>query len=165
MPAPSRSANSTFTYRAENEAATRRLGAALADVLPAGAVVSLEGTLGAGKTRLVQAIAEGCGVPRETVTSPTFVLCNEYNGSRMIYHFDAYRVNSVGEFADLGVEEYFDLGGLTLIEWGDRVAEILPPQRITIRVEVAGPEAREFTLTSGDRSFDPRAALSKRLVA
>ena len=91
----------------------------------------LIGTLGAGKTRLVQAVAAAVGVPRANVTSPTFVLVNEYTGGRLpIYHFDTYRLKDDDEFLNLGPDEYFDSNGLTFVEWADRVADLLPADRV-----------------------------------
>ena len=111
-----------LTFHLENEQDTERLGAALAEVLPPGTVVALIGTLGAGKTRLVQAVAAALGVPRGSVTSPTFVLVNEYRQGRLpVYHFDTYRLKDDDEFLDLGPDEYFESDGLTFVEWADRV--------------------------------------------
>lgn len=129
-----------------SEADTVSLGKKLAETLPPGSVVSLTGTLGAGKTRLVQAIAESLGVTEE-VTSPTFVLVNEYTtGRRPIYHFDAYRLKDDDEFLELGPEEYFASQGLTFIEWGDRVERCLPPAAIFVRIEVLEGEARRVQI-------------------
>ena len=89
-----------LAFHAADEMATDRLGAALADVLPGGSVVALCGTLGAGKTRLVQAIAAATGVARRSVVSPTFVLVQQYEGRRTIYHLDAYRLRDEDEFRD-----------------------------------------------------------------
>ena len=108
-----------FIYEAADESATAALGAALADALPDGTVVALCGTLGAGKTQLVQAVAEACGIERRAVTSPTFVLAQEYHGRRTIYHLDVYRLTRPEEFLELGPEEYFGSKGLVLIEWAD----------------------------------------------
>ena len=115
-----------FIFNAANEAATAALGHALADVLPPGTTVALCGTLGAGKTRLVQAIAEALGVDRRDVVSPTFVLIQEYRGRRTIYHIDAYRLRDEDEFQQLGPDEYFESDGLVLVEWADRVEGSLP---------------------------------------
>src|SRR5213078_3989368 len=82
-----------YAYHSASLADTDRLGSALADALPDGAVVALCGTLGAGKTRLVQALAAACGIDRSEVVSPTFVLCHEHSGSRTLYHFDVYRLS------------------------------------------------------------------------
>jgi tRNA threonylcarbamoyladenosine biosynthesis protein TsaE len=137
-----------FIFLADNESDTRRLGAALAQVLPPGTTLALIGTLGAGKTRLVQALAAGCGVPPDTVVSPTFVLCQEYHGRRTLYHLDAYRLKDDDEFLELGPEEYFASDGITLIEWADRVLDCLPPQRLEIHIEVVGDTARQFRLAA-----------------
>src|SRR5215831_9746332 len=110
---------SRSVFEAADEAATDRFGAALAGVLPAGSVVALLGTLGAGKTRLVQAIGAACGVLREEVVSPTFVLCQEYHGCQVINHLDAYRLRDVDELRELGIEELFESEALTIIEWAD----------------------------------------------
>jgi tRNA threonylcarbamoyladenosine biosynthesis protein TsaE len=135
-----------FVFTAANEEATERLGAALAAALPGGTVVALNGTLGAGKTRLVQAFAAAHGVARDAATSPTFVLVNEYRGRLPIYHIDAYRIRDDDEFIELGVEEFFESDGVTLIEWADRVARCLPGERVEIACEAVGETARRFTL-------------------
>ena len=135
-------------FEAFSEADTARLGAALAEVLPDGTTVALCGTLGAGKTRLVQAIAEAAGVNRRDVVSPTFVLIQQYHGRRTIYHIDAYRLRDDDEFRALGPEEYFESDGLALIEWADRVRACLPVERVEIHIEVTGPESRRFEVAA-----------------
>lgn len=136
-----------LTLNLNNEDETQRLGAALAAVLPPGTVVGLIGTLGAGKTRLVQAVAAALGVPAGNVTSPTFVLVNEYRQGRLpIYHFDTYRLKDDDEFLELGPEEYFSGDGLTFVEWADRVEHLLPPDHVEIEIEVVGDTARRVYL-------------------
>ncbi|MFN0017893.1 MAG: tRNA (adenosine(37)-N6)-threonylcarbamoyltransferase complex ATPase subunit type 1 TsaE [Pirellulaceae bacterium] len=135
-----------FDFKSESLADTERLGGALAAALPDGAVVALCGTLGAGKTRLVQALAAACGIDRSEVTSPTFVLCQEHTGSRTLYHFDVYRLAGDDEFQRLGPQEYFSAGGITLIEWADKVAASLPEERLEITIAVTGEMSRQFTL-------------------
>jgi len=142
-----------FVFEADDETGTRRLGAALARALPPGTTVALIGTLGAGKTRLVQAVAAACGVPAGTVVSPTFVLCQEYHGRRTLYHLDAYRLKDDDEFLQLGPEEYFASDGITLIEWADRVLDCLPPQRLEIHIDVVGDTARRFRLVAVGAEF------------
>jgi tRNA threonylcarbamoyladenosine biosynthesis protein TsaE len=152
-----------LTYDASDETATARLGAALADVLPPGTTVALCGTLGAGKTRLVQAIAEASGVPRRDVVSPTFVLIQEYRGRRPVYHIDAYRIRDNDEFQELGPDEYFESSGITLVEWADRVAGLLPPERIEVHIAVTGETSRRFEVTAvGERYADVVARLAQR---
>ena len=99
--------------------------AALAEALPYG-VVALDGPLGAGKTRLVQAVAAACGVDRRDVVSPTFVLMHEYHGDRPIYHIDVYRLRDDDEFLQLGVDEHFGPPNLVLIEWAGRMERCMP---------------------------------------
>ncbi len=136
-----------FTFTAQSEEDTDRLGAALAAALSPGTVVGLIGTLGAGKTRLVQAVAAGLGVPRSNVTSPTFVLVNEYTGGRMpIYHFDTYRLKDDDEFLILRPDEYFDGDGLTFVEWADRVEALLPAERVEITIVPTGETRRQFSI-------------------
>jgi tRNA threonylcarbamoyladenosine biosynthesis protein TsaE len=132
---------------AQNEQDTERLGAALAEALTPGSTVALVGTLGAGKTRLVQSVAGALGVAPDSVTSPTFVLVNEYVGRRLkIFHFDTYRLKDEDEFLELGPEEYFDSDGLVFVEWADRVAHLLPEDRLEISLEVVGEDARRITI-------------------
>jgi tRNA threonylcarbamoyladenosine biosynthesis protein TsaE len=142
-----------LVYTAADESATTALGSALAEVLPGGSTVALSGTLGAGKTRLVQAIAEALGVDRLTVVSPTFVLIQEYTGRRKIYHFDAYRLKDLDEFLALGPEEYFDSDGLVLIEWADRVADGLPAEFLSIDISVTGENERRFKISAKGESY------------
>ena len=156
----------SYRFVARNEADTRRLGAALAEVLPPGTTVALVGTLGAGKTRLVQALAEACGVPHDTVVSPTFVLCQPYHGRRTLFHLDAYRLADDDEFLELGPEEYFESDGLTLIEWADRVHRCLPPERLEIRIEVTGETERTFAITAVGTTLEAAVAvLAERLAS
>jgi len=145
---------SEFTFDAEDEVATDRLGDALAETIPDGTTIALCGTLGAGKTRLVQAIAAASGIDRRQVLSPTFVLVQEYSGSRTIYHFDAYRIRDDDEFLELGPDEYFESDGVTLIEWADRVADCLPREYVEITIEVTGAAARQFRVQAIGESLD-----------
>src|SRR4051812_2872885 len=118
-----------IVFDAADEAGTERLGAALAAVLPPGTVVALSGTLGAGKTRLVQAIAAASGVERADVVSPTFVLVATHHGSRTIHHLDAYRLRDEDEFREIGADELLASEALTIIEWAEKVAGELPDDR------------------------------------
>ncbi len=86
------------------------------------------------------------GVDVRDVVSPTFVMVREYPGPRPLYHFDAYRVRDLDEFFELGAAEYFDGGGLTFVEWADRVTAALPEQRLEIEITVTGEAARDFHL-------------------
>ena len=105
---------------------TRAVAAALAAHLEAGDVVVLVGDLGAGKTTFAQGIARGLGV-EGPVTSPTFTLVQQYAGRLPVAHVDVYRLDRIQELHDLGFEELIDGPGVTIIEWGDTVRQVLPP--------------------------------------
>jgi len=131
----------------EDLAATLALGHRLGQRLFAGSVVALVGQLGAGKTHLARSIAEGLGVAdSRVVTSPTFVLIQEYAGRLPIYHFDAYRLAGDEPFADLGAEEYLEGDGVCLIEWADRVPGSLPADHLRVELTVTGPTSRRAEL-------------------
>jgi tRNA threonylcarbamoyladenosine biosynthesis protein TsaE len=127
--------------------ATAVLGHRLGELLFPGAVVALVGPLGAGKTQLTRAIAEGLGLKDgRAVTSPTFVLIQEYAARLPVYHFDVYRLRSAVEFFDLAAGEYLEGDGVCLIEWGDRVEAYLPPDHLRVTLGVAGETARRARL-------------------
>lgn len=107
-------------------------------------VLALTGELGAGKTCFVQGLAAGLGVPLDCyVRSPSFTLMNEYGGGRLpLYHFDFYRLNDAAELADLGLEEYFDGEGVTVIEWADRFPRELPAYAIRIEFRIVDETTR-----------------------
>jgi tRNA threonylcarbamoyladenosine biosynthesis protein TsaE len=136
-------------------AATRAFGRRIGQRLWPGAVVALIGPLGAGKTHLARAIAEGLDIAESrVVTSPTFVLVQEYSARLPIYHFDAYRLNTEAEFADLGAHEYFESGGVSLIEWADRVPDCLPAEHLRVRLTVRGETARQAEVEGRGKPYE-----------
>ncbi|MCC5466132.1 tRNA (adenosine(37)-N6)-threonylcarbamoyltransferase complex ATPase subunit type 1 TsaE [Pelosinus baikalensis] len=112
---------------------TSAFGKRLAKVLSAGKVVCLVGDLGAGKTLLVQGLAEGLGIA-ESVHSPTFTILNVYEGRFPVYHFDLYRLENAGELFDIGFYEYTEADGLSIIEWADKFPEELPAEYLWIEI-------------------------------
>jgi tRNA threonylcarbamoyladenosine biosynthesis protein TsaE len=136
--------------------ATQRFGHVLSRHVFPGAVIALVGPLGAGKTHLVRAVAEGLDIPDgRVVSSPTFVLIQEYAARLPIYHFDAYRLQNEAEFADLGVHEYFEGGGVCLVEWADRVPGCLPAEYLSITFSVTGETSRRIEVVPrGERYKD-----------
>ncbi|MBI5761678.1 MAG: tRNA (adenosine(37)-N6)-threonylcarbamoyltransferase complex ATPase subunit type 1 TsaE [Planctomycetales bacterium] len=154
-----------WTFHAASEDDTRRLGEAIGAAALSGLVIALVGQLGAGKTRLVRAIADGAGVRDQIVNSPTYVLVQEYHGRLPIYHFDTYRLRSLDEFIELGAEEYLGADGVCCIEWADRVADVLPPDVLRIEIAVVGRDDRRFGITANGPTsasvlFKFRTALS-----
>jgi tRNA threonylcarbamoyladenosine biosynthesis protein TsaE len=128
-----------------------RLAAALNKSLPPRIVIGLRGTLGAGKTRFVQAFATAAGVADGDVTSPTFPIVQHYRGERLIHHIDAYRLADEDEFAELGGEELLDEDATILIEWPDRIKASLPPDLMTIDFEVDDdPTTRSIRIRGSD---------------
>jgi tRNA threonylcarbamoyladenosine biosynthesis protein TsaE len=143
------------TFEIANLAATESFGRRLGSLLFPGAVVALIGPLGAGKTHLVRAIAVGLDIASPSqVSSPTFVLIQEYMGRLPIYHFDAYRLRSEAEFAELGVQEYFAGDGVCLVEWADKVADSLPEERLAIDIVVTGIETRGLEGTARGERYE-----------
>lgn len=112
---------------------TRTWGEILGKLLQPGDFVGLTGDLGAGKTSFTQGIAAGLGV-EEPVTSPTYTLINEYEGRCPVYHFDAYRINSLQEMEDLGYTEYFFGSGVTIVEWADMIESLLPGEHLWVEI-------------------------------
>lgn len=142
------------TLLLKDEEATRRLGARLGELLPAGAVVALNGPLGAGKTRLVQGLAEACGVERRDVVSPTFSLIQEYRGRRNVFHFDVYRLKDDDEFLALGPDEYFAGPGICVIEWAEKVRDCLPAERLEITLAPLDPTSRSAEVTALGTAYE-----------
>jgi len=137
-----------WEFTARDERDTEALGTALGKSLAGGGLVALVGMLGAGKTRLVQSIAVALGADRRLVTSPTFVLIQEYEAALPVYHCDTYRLRNVEEFLDLGIDEILQSPGIRLIEWADRVATVLPTDHLRIEIAVTGPTTRRFQISA-----------------
>ena len=134
-------------FRTASEDETIALGERLAHELPRGATVLLIGNLGAGKTTLAKGIVKGLGAAQpEEVSSPTFTLIHEYGWPPAVYHVDFYRLESAREAATLGLDELFDSPALVLIEWGERFPELMPKQRIEIRLRARDEDEREIEL-------------------
>lgn len=147
-----------FLIKTFSPAETAGVGEKLAAFLRAGDIICLNGELGAGKTRFVQGMARGLGIDGP-VTSPTFTLINEYHGRLPLYHMDVYRLGDPLEMEDLGYEEYFYGEGVTVVEWAERVAELLPAERLDIYINrrPEGEDLREIALA-------PRGERYRRLV-
>jgi tRNA threonylcarbamoyladenosine biosynthesis protein TsaE len=128
----------------ETEGAGERLGRTLG----AGDVVALTGELGTGKTCFIQGLVRGLGVTRQA-TSPTFVLVNEYRGRMPVHHVDAYRTTRLTELMDLGLPELFDEGGVTVVEWADKLGPLLPRRTIHVHIAGLGDEPRSISIRRG----------------
>jgi tRNA threonylcarbamoyladenosine biosynthesis protein TsaE len=139
--------------RCTGPAETMAVGRRLASLLRPGDVVLIEGDLGAGKTTFVAGVAEGLGVD-EQITSPTFILARTYSGLVPLTHADVYRMDTLGEVADLDlIEEAAD--GVLMIEWGTAVEQSMPASRLVVHLEVSGQDTRILR-------FDPLGDWSDR---
>lgn len=127
-------------------ASTRALGVRLGARARPGDVLALDGDLGAGKTCLIQGLAEGLGIAGP-VTSPTFIMVGEHQGRLPLHHVDLYRTGSLEEIRLLGLEELLDGAGVTAIEWAEKCEPLLPARAVRIRIRGAGDEPREVELT------------------
>ncbi len=124
-------------------ALARKLGPHLRDP----DVVVLTGSLGSGKTVFVRGLAGALGVDEELVNSPTFVIVNEYTGSRPLYHIDLYRLENPGQLTEIGWDDYLERDGLTVIEWGEKAGDFLPKLYYLITFEITGENERRITVS------------------
>jgi tRNA threonylcarbamoyladenosine biosynthesis protein TsaE len=133
---------------------TRRIGKRLGEVLQAGDVICLQGDLGAGKTTFVQGVAQGWG-SRDAVSSPTFILVNVYRREDEIqlFHMDAYRLDSAPEAEELDLDAMLAQGPL-LIEWPERMRELIPDECLWIRFEHVDEEEREMNFKAAGKRYD-----------
>lgn len=147
----------------KNSSSTRQLGFNLAKLLQPGDVIVLTGELGAGKTTLAQGLARGLGVTGP-VTSPTFTLIQEYQGHCPFYHVDVYRLEDPAAGWELGMEEYFYGQGVTVVEWGERLGGLLPPEHLRIDLKYDPAEGRLATLSAKGPRYARVLEELKRIV-
>ncbi len=127
-------------------AETIALGERLAMELQRGDVVALSGELGAGKTALVKGIARGLGI-KQDATSPTFTFIHEYGGGRLpLFHIDLYRLDAVEQALAIGIEDYLNPAGVTVIEWAEKIEHLLPEGTTQIRIESLGETRRRIEI-------------------
>ena len=130
---------------------TIEFGRKFGSQLKGGEVIALVGPLGAGKTHLIKGIVAGLGAEdaANEVTSPTFVLVNEYAGRLEVYHMDAYRLDSIAQFEQIGFDDYCHPGSVVLIEWADKVEQaLIGTNYIKIELSHLGPTARKIRVTN-----------------
>jgi len=143
-----------ITHTAEE---TIRWGREFSKRLKAPVLVLLTGDLGTGKTTLTKGIVSGLGAAKEDdVTSPTFVLINQYRGRLPVYHLDAYRTGSLTELVDLGLEEMLHGDGVTVVEWADKLLPLLPARTIHVHLSGLGDEPREIQIAEPVSDPSPR---------
>ena len=130
---------------------TFAIGQKIAGGLASGSVVAIQGTLGGGKTQLAKGIAFGLGIT-ENLTSPTYTIVNEYSLQRtnedvVFYHIDVYRLEGQKDFEDIGGDEILNSNGICVIEWSERILNLLPPDCINVSIEITGDTSRMIQIT------------------
>lgn len=140
-----------------SELETFEIGRALGQHLESFFVIGLTGTLGSGKTRLSQGVAAGLGIDPETVTSPTFTICVPYTGRLPLLHLDAYRIQTPEEVDELGLDEAVESGSVLLIEWAEKIEDLIPPRDLQILIRQTGERQRTLELS-------PRSESGQRCV-
>jgi tRNA threonylcarbamoyladenosine biosynthesis protein TsaE len=132
-------------YESNSVEQTMRLAGELVGRLGGGECVALHGELGAGKTQFVRGLVRGLGGRERAVSSPTFVLLNMYDGGRLVvYHLDAYRVQGAEDFEAIGFGELLEQRGVVVVEWAERVRELLPADAIHVRITATGRRTRRI---------------------
>lgn len=134
-----------MTLVTNNERETLDAAAAFSHDLHPGDVVALYGDLGAGKTVFVRGIASGLGLS-DDITSPTFTLIHEHSGHCMLYHMDLYRLNSIEEMHEIGIEDYLYGDGVCLIEWAEKLGTLLPRNAIRVTITHEGGSRRRIAI-------------------
>lgn len=136
-----------MTFFTESAEETISLGFQIGKLLKAGDVIAMQGTLAAGKTTITKGIADGLDI-KEEVTSPTFTLVSEYNGRIPLYHVDAYRLNDSNDFMDLGGEELLYSKGVCIIEWSEKISDVIPDEAIYLNIKILDSNKREIAISN-----------------
>ena len=134
------------SFSSTSVADTLSIAADFARELKASDVVCLYGDLGAGKTHFVKGIARYLGLPEEQVQSPTFSLIHEYGGNPPLYHFDMYRLESLEQALEIGVEDYLYDAGICVVEWPERIESLLPSSYWMVQIKQLSPNARSIRI-------------------
>ena len=142
-----------FELVSDSEKYTEDFGAKIAAFIKPDTVIALDGDLGAGKTVFTRGFCRGMGVTSH-VQSPTFTIVNEYKGGRLpVFHFDTYRLEGSDDFLDAGLDEYFDLSGVCVIEWSSVIEDLLPQRTVKIMIRGVG-DTRDIEVSFDEDSFD-----------
>jgi tRNA threonylcarbamoyladenosine biosynthesis protein TsaE len=142
-----------FTIITKSPEETKKLGKEISKLVKPGDLLAFYGELGAGKTCFIQGISEGLEV-KDYVTSPSFTIINEYQGKIPFYHFDVFRVSNIEEIIELGYEEYFYGEGLTVIEWAEKIENLLPKDHLKIEIKFKNIYERKISFIPQGNKFN-----------
>jgi tRNA threonylcarbamoyladenosine biosynthesis protein TsaE len=144
-----------YAFLSVSPAATSALGKKIGKTLGAGSILALVGELGSGKTLITRAICAGLGVPSRQVSSPTFVLVNEYRGRLPVFHLDLYRIAGEADGVELGIADYLRrvASGVMIIEWAEKIFSLLPAGVLKIELQVLSVRERRIVLSSTGHKF------------
>lgn len=160
---PSLKVRSRLLLNTETPKKTKMIGRLLGKLLQEGDVIALYGNLGSGKTCLIQGIASGAGVKEKYITSPTFIMINEYRGRMSFYHIDLYRLGP-SDLEGLGFRDYISTNGVTVIEWAERSGDELPEERLSVHLKITGNRSREIIFEGkGERYIKLIKILTERI--
>lgn len=144
-----------ITIRTNSPEETKKLGIMIGRLCRPGDVIALDGDLGAGKTCLIQGLAEGLDVAKESyVRSPTFTILNVHQGRIPLYHFDLYRLSDIDELEEIGYREYIYGDGVAALEWASNVEEAIPAECLGIVIKRTGEEEREIEITAAGNKYE-----------
>ena len=135
-------------YLSHSEDETQKIGYEVAEKIKKGDVISLTGSLGAGKTVFAKGFAKQLGID-EAIVSPTFTLVQEYDGRMKMYHLDLYRLSGEDEFESMGGEDFLYSDGVTLIEWSEKIESMLPDDTIYVKITINEDLTRTIEITGG----------------
>ena len=134
---------------------TIRIGKQIGSQLRPGDVVALVGELGTGKTHFIKGLASGTGVKKSRyITSPSFTLIHEYQGKIPFYHIDLFRLKTEKEAEGLGLEEYIQGGGITAVEWADKIPTLLPEEMLWIEIRHTGEHTRSIDILAKGKRYE-----------
>ncbi len=136
-----------LSITSHSEDQTLALAKKLANSFTAGDLVVLKGDLGSGKTTFVRALVAARGIDEEKVHSPSYTFVNEYGGEPPVFHFDLYRLGDTSELVEIGWDEYLERGGVTVVEWGERAAEMLPGEYYMIEFTITDDTERQIDIS------------------
>ena len=146
----------TFEYISNSPGATLELGKKIGGRIAAGSIIALVGELGSGKTLLTRGVGEGLGVPPRQMSSPTFVLVNEYHGRLPVFHLDLYRLDNIDQEYEIGIIDYFSRAesGVMIIEWAEKMLSILPPDILKVELDILSQRKRMIRFSSTGDKFN-----------